>query len=137
MRYVLLNHLGRSFFLLIHIGSFSDIIKRHFILSLSKLDFYAVVLSVFLRESTATVSTWLERTESTSFAGRFVRLDPPLFLSSRSYMETYQFLFSRTIFIFPFITSGTNLEVISYSINSGTSLKTNTEGNATEVLCFK
>lgn len=36
-----------------------------------------------------TVSTWHERTESTSFAERFVRLDPPLFLPSRWYAETY------------------------------------------------
>ena len=39
--------------------------------------------------SSTTVSTWHERTESTSFAERFVRLDPPLFLSSRSYVGTY------------------------------------------------
>ena len=31
-----------------------------------------------------THSTWHERTKSTSFAGRFIRLDPPLFLPSRS-----------------------------------------------------
>lgn len=37
-----------------------------------------------------TVSTWHERIKSTSFAELFVRLDPPLFLSSCAYMETYQ-----------------------------------------------
>ena len=40
-----------------------------------------------------TTSTWHERTESTSFTGRFVRLDPRLFLSSWSYARTYQFLY--------------------------------------------
>ena len=33
------------------------------------------------------------RTESMPFAGRFVRLDPLPFLSSRSYSGTYQFLY--------------------------------------------
>ena len=42
-------------------------------------DFYKVPLC-----SNTIVSTWHERTESTSFARRFVRLDPPLFLLSRS-----------------------------------------------------
>lgn len=32
---------------------------------------------------------WHERIESTSFAGRFVRLDPRLFLTSWSYVGTY------------------------------------------------
>lgn len=36
-----------------------------------------------------TTSQWHERIESTSFAGRFVRLDPPLLLYSWSYVETY------------------------------------------------
>ena len=40
--------------------------------------------------SNTIVSTWHERTESTSFAYRFVRLDPPLFLPSQSYVGTYQ-----------------------------------------------
>ena len=39
-----------------------------------------------------TVSTWHERTESTSFACRFVRLDPPLFLPSQPYVGTYPLL---------------------------------------------
>lgn len=34
-------------------------------------------------------TSWLERTESTSFARQFVRLDPPLLLFSWSYAETY------------------------------------------------
>lgn len=51
-------------------------------------DFYE-----FTRCRQQTVSTWHERTESTSFAGRFVRLDPLPFLSSRSYAGTYQFLY--------------------------------------------
>ena len=42
-------------------------------------DFYKVSLC-----SNTIVSTWHERIESTSFVRRFVRLDPPLFLSSRS-----------------------------------------------------
>ena len=46
-----------------------------------------------------TVSTWHERTESTSFTGQFVRLDPPLFLPSRLYVEIYPFL------VFPFNSS--------------------------------
>lgn len=46
-----------------------------------------------IRCSTTIVSTWHERTESMSFAGRFVRLDPLPFLSSRSYAGTYQFLY--------------------------------------------
>ena len=41
-------------------------------------------LYYFSFDSRTTVSTWHERTESTSFAGWFVRIDPPLFLSSRS-----------------------------------------------------
>ena len=41
------------------------------------------------RASRATVSTWHERIASTSFAGRFVRLDPPLFLPFQSYVGTY------------------------------------------------
>ena len=40
-----------------------------------------VLLSLrYARDSRTTDSTWHERTESTSFAGRFLRLDPPLFL---------------------------------------------------------
>ena len=41
-----------------------------------------------------------ERTESTSFTGQFVRLDPPLFLPSQSYAGTYQ---SMTIFTIIYI----------------------------------
>ena len=47
-------------------------------------DFYCTSLC-----KETTVSTWHERTESTSFARRFVRLDPPLFLPSQSYVGTY------------------------------------------------
>lgn len=43
---------------------------------------------------------WHERTESTSFTGQFVRLDPPLFLPSQSYAGTYQ---SMTIFTIIYI----------------------------------
>ena len=40
--YVFLYHfVGNSLFRLIRLGSFSDIIKRYFALSLAKLDFYA------------------------------------------------------------------------------------------------
>ena len=95
-------------------------------------DFYTVFLC-----SNAIVSTWHERTESTSFTGRFVRLDPRLLLLSWSYAETYQSIFSFTVLIFPFITLGTNFEEISYSISSGTFLKTKAEGKAIAVLCFK
>ena len=94
-------------------------------------DFYE-----FTRCRQQTVSTWHERTESTSFTGRFVRLDPRLLLLSWSYAETYQSIFS-TVLIFPFITLGTNFEEISYSISSGTFLKTKAEGKAIAVLCFK
>ena len=45
-------------------------------------------------------SQWHERTESTSFTGQFVRLDPPLFLPSQSYAGTYQ---SMTIFTIIYI----------------------------------
>ena len=81
-----------------------------------------------------TVSTWHERTESTSFTGRFVRLDPRLLLLSWSYAETYQSIFS-TVLIFPFITLGTNFEEISYSISSGTFLKTKAEGGRRKGNC--
>ena len=37
----------------------------------------------------ATVSTWHERIESTSFPERFVRLNPPQFLPAWSYVGTY------------------------------------------------
>ena len=37
----------------------------------------------------ATVSTWHERIESTSFTEQFVQLGPPLFLPSQSYAGTY------------------------------------------------
>ena len=40
--YVFLYHfVGNSLFRLVRLGSFSDIIKRHFALSLAKLHFYA------------------------------------------------------------------------------------------------
>ena len=40
--YVFLYHfVGNSLFRLVRLGSFSDIIKRHFALFLAKLDFYA------------------------------------------------------------------------------------------------
>ena len=57
--YVLLYHfVGHSFFGLIFFGSFSDIIKRNFSLTLAKLNFY-VDMSVWLfAESSTTVSTW-------------------------------------------------------------------------------
>lgn len=57
--YVLLYHfVGHSFFGLIFFGSFSDIIKRNFSLTLAKLNLY-VDMSVWLfAESSTTVSTW-------------------------------------------------------------------------------
>ena len=56
--------------------------------------------SGFCLDKRHTVSTWHERTESTSFTGQFVRLDPPLFLPSQSYAGTYQ---SMTIFTIIYI----------------------------------
>lgn len=47
-------------------------------------DFYESVLCI-----NTIVSTWHEWTESTPFAGMFVRLNPPLLLSSWLYVETY------------------------------------------------
>ena len=68
--------------------------------SRKSLVFYTFSLPYSLTfDINTTHSTWHERTESTSFARRFVRLDPPLFLSSRSYMGIYPFL------IFPFNSS--------------------------------
>ena len=57
--YVLLYHfVGHSFLGLIFFGSFSDIIKRNFSLTLAKLNLY-VDMSVWLfAESSTTVSTW-------------------------------------------------------------------------------
>ena len=57
--YVLLYHfVGHSFFGLIFFGSFSDIIKRNFSLTLAKLNFY-VDMSVWLFvERRTTHSTW-------------------------------------------------------------------------------
>ena len=60
---------------------------------------------------------WHERTESTSFAGRFVRLDPRLFLSSRSYVGTYHIIliinsFSETTF-FKLLSATTRAWIIS------------------------
>ena len=56
---VLLYHfVGHSFFGLIFFGSFSNIIKRNFSLTLAKLNLY-VDMSVWLfAESSTTVSTW-------------------------------------------------------------------------------
>lgn len=56
--YVFLYHfVSNSLFQLIRLGSFSDIIKRHFALSLAKLHFYADCAVSFLWESSTTVST--------------------------------------------------------------------------------
>lgn len=57
--YVFLNHLiGNSLFRLVRLGSLSDIIKRHFALTLAKLDFYVDYAIGFLWESITTVSTF-------------------------------------------------------------------------------
>ena len=57
--YVLLYHfVGHSFFGLIFFGSFSDIIKRNFSLTLAKLNFYVDISVWLFVESSTTVSTW-------------------------------------------------------------------------------
>lgn len=56
--YVFLYHfVSNSLFQLIRLGSFSDMIKWHFALSLAKLHFYADCAVSFLWESSTTVST--------------------------------------------------------------------------------
>lgn len=67
--------------------------------------------------SRATVSTWHERTESTSFVRQFVRLDPQVFLSSWSYVGTYHIIliinsFSETTF-FKLLSATTRAWIIS------------------------
>ena len=64
-----------------------------------------------------TVSTWHERTESTSFVRQFVRLDPQVFLSSWSYVGTYHIIliinsFSETTF-FKLLSATTRAWIIS------------------------
>ena len=64
-----------------------------------------------------THSTWHERTKSTSFTGRFIRLDPRRFLSSRSYVGTYHIIliinsFSETTF-FKLLSATTRAWIIS------------------------
>ena len=59
--YVFLYHfIGNSLFRLVRLGSFSDIIKRYFALTLAKLDFYFDCTVCFLWDNNTTVSTWLE-----------------------------------------------------------------------------
>ena len=53
-----------------------------------------------MRDIKTTVSTWLERIESTSFPERFVQLNPPLFLPSRSYVGTYPYFHTYNASIF-------------------------------------
>lgn len=73
--------------------------------------------SNYVRSRTVTLSTWHEGIESTSFACRFVRLDPRRFLSSRSHVGTYHIIliinsFSETTF-FKLLSATTRACIIS------------------------
>lgn len=66
-------------------------IQRSNILPSEKAFAYKMRLDAMNRQGKRNDLTWHERTESTSFTGRFVRLDPQVFLSSWSYAGTYPY----------------------------------------------
>ena len=92
--YVLLYHfVGHSFFGLIAFGSFSDIIKRNFSLTLTKLNFY-IDMSVWLFvESSTTVSTCVPNQNiSPQNCGNIGNIYTVLILLVHSFSHKYCFL---------------------------------------------